>query len=129
MTEFLPDKSTYIRAHAIMMAIAMAGGMVVLWAVGNPHIWTGAVGGIAAVLLRGWYVIDEAMGEVWSVSDTNVLGPGKRTIPLASIETVRSIGSAVQLITTSGDKYLIKYQADPPAVIDQIKTAIAERKA
>ncbi|WP_348647661.1 hypothetical protein [Marivita sp. S6314] len=124
MTEFRPDKSAYIRSHAVMMAIAMAGGMLILWLVGNPHVWTGAVGGIAAVLLRGWYVADEAMDEGWTLTTTGLDGPGERHVDLSAIEKIRTIAGSVQIITKSGDKHLIKYQADPQAVIAQIEDAI-----
>jgi len=42
---FHPDRATYWRDHAWLAAGAMALGMAVLWAIGNPHVWTGAVGG------------------------------------------------------------------------------------
>ena len=45
---FTPDRSAYIRAHAWMAAFAMAAGMGTPWAAGNPHIWTGPIGGLAA---------------------------------------------------------------------------------
>ena len=47
-----PDRATYIRAHAWMAALGMGGGMIVLWALGNPHVWTGAIGGLAAITFR-----------------------------------------------------------------------------
>ena len=64
MTEFRPNKQTYIRSHATMAALAMAAGMIVLWAIDNPHIWTGAIGGHAAVVLRGWYTASALLEEV-----------------------------------------------------------------
>ena len=33
--------------------------MGVLWAMGNPFPWTGAVGGLAAIALRAWYLSSE----------------------------------------------------------------------
>jgi hypothetical protein len=38
--------------------------------------------------------------------------PGGRDIPLGRIARVRHIFSAVQVVTDTGDKHLIKYQAD-----------------
>ena len=52
--EFNPNRNAYITAHAWMAAIAMVAGMVILWAMGNPHVWTGAIGGLAAIVLRAW---------------------------------------------------------------------------
>ena len=115
MTTFTADRAAYIRSHAWMAALAMAAGMVVLWATGNPHVWTGAIGGLAAIILRGWYLMSEEMAVVWTLSDTSLTGPAERKVPLTQIERVRTMGSYVQVVTKSGDKHLIKYQADPEA--------------
>ena len=52
IASFHADRPTYWRDMATMAAVAMGAGMVILWAMGNPHIWTGAIGGLAAVALR-----------------------------------------------------------------------------
>ena len=127
MTEFRPDKSTYIRTHVVMTAIAMAIGMGALWLAGNPHIWTGAVGGFAAVVVRGWYMASELLNEVWVMDDTSLSGPYERYTTLNNITKVRTLAGSVQLVTASGDKHLIKYQADTQAVIDQINAARAQQ--
>lgn len=123
MTRLSPDRATYVRSHATMAAVFMAGGMAILWAMGNPHIWTGAVGGLAAVLIRGWYLMDEALSETWELDDNTLRGPGGRSVALGQIDTVRSLGSAVQVVTRTGDKHLIKYQADPKGVIATLDAA------
>ncbi|WP_439119093.1 hypothetical protein [Marivita sp.] len=129
MIEFKPDMATYIRAHAVMTAFAMAAGMLILWVLGNPHIWTGAVGGLAAVALRGWYMADEVMEEVWTMNNTSLTGPYERKARLDDITKVRTIAGSVQIITKSGDKHLIKYQPDTGAVIDQINAARQKQAA
>lgn len=129
MTEFRPDKTTYIRSHAVMTAIAMAAGMLVLWLIGNPHIWTGAVGGFAAVAIRGWYMLSEIMDEVWTLERRGLKGPYQRYAALSEITKLRTIAGAVQVVTKSGDKHLIKYQEDPQAVIAQINEARARAEA
>lgn len=123
MIEFKPDRDTYIRAHAVMAAGAMAIGMAILWAVGNPHVWTGAIGGLAAVVLRGWYLFDEVMEEGWQLTQTRLVGPYERTAALDEIVKLRIIAGSVQIITKAGNKHLIKYQPDPKAVIDRINEA------
>ncbi|MEX5599963.1 hypothetical protein [Pseudophaeobacter sp. C1-32P7] len=122
---FTPDRSAYIRAHAWMAAFAMAAGMGILWAAGNPHIWTGAIGGLAAIALRGWYLASEEMAVVWRIADGVLTGPAERRVPLGEIETARSMGSYVQIITRGGDKHLIKYQADPAVTLSAIERARA----
>ena len=123
MIEFKPDRDTYIRAHAVMTAMAMGVGMLILWALGNPHVWTGAVGGLAAVALRGWYLYDEVMEETWTLTKTRLVGPHERTAALDEIVKLRTIAGSVQVITRAGNKHLIKYQPDPDAVIEQINAA------
>ena len=120
---FTPDRATYIRTHWIMAAVAMALGMAILWALGNPHVWTGAIGGLAAVTLRGWYLMDEELGHAWRLEDGVLVGPGGRRVPLDQIAKIRTVGAAVQLVTKTGDKHLIKFQADPQATIARIDSA------
>lgn len=129
MIEFKPDMSTYIRAHAVMTLFAMAAGMVILWVLGNPHIWTGAIGGLAAVALRGWYMADEVMDEVWVLNRTGLKGPYERHANLDDIAKLRIIAGSVQIVTKSGLKHLIKYQPDPKAVIDTINAARQKQAA
>lgn len=127
LAEFAPDRATYWRDQAWMAALGMAGGMAVLWAIGNPHVWTGAVGGLAAVGLRSWYLLSEEMAVRWVLTEERLLGPNGRRVRLGEIERVRSLGSAVQVVTTSGDKHLLKYQADRDATLARLRRAGAGR--
>jgi hypothetical protein len=120
---FTPDRSAYIRAHAWMAAFAMAAGMGILWFAGNPHIWTGAIGGLAAISFRGWYLASEELTVIWRISDGVLTGPAERRVPLPEIETLRSMGGYVQVITKGGDKHLIKYQAEPARTLELIRKA------
>lgn len=132
MTEtiFRPDRATYIRSHATLAAVAMAGGMAVLWAMGNPHVWTGAVGGLAAVVARGWYLASEELAVEWRLTPDRLEGPGWRQMDTADITTVRTLGSAVQVVTRGGDKHLLKYQPDPASTREAIlRQAPAEARA
>lgn len=118
-----PDRAAYIRAHGWMAAGAMGLGMAALWALGNPHVWTGAVGGLAAVALRGVWLASEELAAHWDLTDSRLLGPGGRRVPLAGIARVNVLGSAVQVVTKTGDKHLIRYQADAQATRSVIETA------
>lgn len=122
--EFPPNRSAYITAHAWMAAVAMIAGMVILWAVGNPHVWTGAFGGLAAIALRGWYMMSEEMAVIWRIDDGVLSGPGERHVPLSQIEKVKTMGSYVQVITMGGDKHLIKYQSSPATTVAALEHAI-----
>jgi hypothetical protein len=114
-TDFRPDASTYWRAHGIM---ALAGGIaagLVLVALGNPAPWVGPVGAALAIGIRAAYVKSEATAEVWTLTPTHLTGPGGRSIPRAQITQTRTLLGAVQVITATGDKHLIRYLPDPAA--------------
>jgi hypothetical protein len=129
LARFRGDRETYWREHAWLAAIAMAGGMAILWALGNPHVWTGAVGGLLAIAVRGLYLASDETKMEWHLTDARLLGPGPRAIALGNISAVRSLFSAVQVVTVTGDKHLLKYQADPAGVIAEIEAARAGQTA
>ncbi|MFU8881350.1 MAG: hypothetical protein ACNA7Q_03210 [Rhodobacterales bacterium] len=122
---FAPDRAAYIRDHAWLAAMAMALGMVVLWLMGNPHVWTGAVGGLAAVVIRGGYIASDELAVRWDLTDRRLLGPGGRAVRLAEIKVLNRLGSAVQIVTQTGDKHLIKYQKDAAVTRARIERAQA----
>lgn len=129
LAEFAPDRATYWRDQAWLAALAMAGGMAVLWAIGNPHVWTGAVGGLAAVAIRAWYLASDELAARWILTETRLLGPGGRRLRVDEITRLRSLGSAVQVVTRSGDKHLLKYQPDRDATLARLRQAGAGRGA
>ena len=120
---FRADRATYIRDHAWMAAIAMGAGMAILWFMDNPDLWTGAVGGLAAIGIRGWYLASEELGHEWVLTDTHLSGPGERRVRLADVKALNRILSAVQIVTHSGDKHLMKYQGDKADTIRRIMAA------
>lgn len=120
---FRADCGVYWRDHAWMAAGAMALGMAILAAMGNPHIWTGALGGLVAIALRAFYLSTESLGTEWHLTDRRLLGPGPTAVALRDIAKVRGIGSAVQVITRSGSKYLLKFQPDRPAAEARLMAA------
>ena len=122
-TRFPADRAAYVQSHVKLSAFAMAGAMGVLWLLGDPNIWTGAVAGLGAIAFRGWYMASEELAAIWEIDDGALIGPMKRNIPLDRVRTVRSMASFVQVITDTGDKHLIKYQADPAATVATIKRA------
>ena len=120
---FRADRGAYWRDHAWMAVGAMAVGMAILAAMGNAHVWTGAVGGLAAIALRAFYLSTEALKAEWQLTDHRLLGPGPTAVQLSNIEKVRGLGSAVQIITRSGDKFLLKFQPDRQAAEARIIAA------
>jgi len=123
LESFQADRMTYMRDHAWMAVLAMGAGMLILWMIGNPHVWTGAAGGLAAILIRGGYVASDELAARWDLTDRRLLGPQTRAARLSEITQVRGLGSAVQVITRSGDKHLLKYLANKDAVMTRIREA------
>lgn len=121
---FTPDKASYIRTNTWLAAFAMAGAMVVLWLIGNPYVWTGAPAGLAAVGIRAWYLASEELTATWEMTGTTLSGPGPRKVAVNQIQSVNIMGSFVQIVTKSGDKHLIKYQANPAATKAAIERVI-----
>ncbi|MDX1781577.1 MAG: hypothetical protein R3256_09680 [Thalassovita sp.] len=120
---FLPDRQAYWRDHAWMAAGAMGLGMAILWIIGNPHVWTGGVAGLAAIAVRAFYLASDELQARWDMTETRLLGPQGRNLRLTEIRQIRKLGSAVQLITNAGDKHLLKFQADRDATIARIERA------
>jgi hypothetical protein len=83
---------------------------------GNPHVWTGAIGGLAAIAVRAGYVASDELKVRWDLTDRRLLGPQSRAVQLSEIAELRVLGSAVQVITTGGDKHLLKYLGERDAV-------------
>lgn len=123
IAQFHADRATYWRENAWLAAIAMASGMAILWALGSAHVWTGAVGGLFAIAVRSLYLSSDETKMRWDLTDRRLLGPGGRVIALANVAKVNTIFSAVQVVTATGDKHLLKYQADTGAVKAAIEGA------
>ncbi|NKX45601.1 hypothetical protein HCU73_13480 [Roseibacterium sp. KMU-115] len=118
-----PARATYWRENAWLAAFAMAGGMGILWGIGNPHVWTGAVGGLLAISVRAFYLASDETRMRWDLTDRRLLGPGRRAIALDNIAAVNTVFSAVQVVTVTGDKHLLKYQPDARATKARIDAA------
>ncbi len=127
LQSFCADRAAYVRGNAWLAATAMIAGMLILWFLGNPHIWTGAVGGLAAVTVRASYLMSEALSVRWDLTTLHLLGPMDRKIKLAEIKVVNTLGSTVQIVTSNGEKHLIKYQADTQATIVDLRRARARQ--
>ncbi|MDQ2093831.1 hypothetical protein [Rhodalgimonas zhirmunskyi] len=122
---FTSDRGTYLRDHAWLAALAMAIGMAILWALGNPHVWTGAVGGLFAVAVRGLYLASDDLKMRWDLTERRLLGPGGRAIGLRDIKEINTLVSVVQVVTQTGGKHLIKYQSDAKATKATIERVMA----
>jgi hypothetical protein len=123
VARFRADRSTYIKAHVLMAAVAGIGATVLLALVGNAHAWVGIVAAILGIGVRGTYLMSEELGAVWTLTDRALIGPGGRRVLLENIAKVRKLGSAAQVITRTGSKHLIKFLAEPDAVVNRIDAA------
>jgi hypothetical protein len=118
--EFRADRLAYWRGHLIMaVVLGFAAGLFLMWQ-GNPYPVAGPFGAILAIGARAAYLASEALAETWRLTDRRLLGPEGRAIPLAQVQSARPVLGSVQITTTSGDRHLIKYQADPTATANRI---------
>lgn len=118
--EFRADRLSYWRGHLILaVVLGAAAGLFLIWQ-GNPYPVAGPFGAVLAIGLRAAYLASEALNETWRLTDRRLLGPGGRAIPRAQIRSARSVLGAVQVTTSTGDRHLIKYQADPAATAARI---------
>ncbi|MGB0902303.1 hypothetical protein [Halocynthiibacter sp.] len=123
VTSFTGDRKTYIRDHLWLAIFAMLLGMAALWLMGNAHIWTGAVGGLFAITVRGFYLASDDLKARWDLTNQRIMGPQERIADFSEIVEMKVIISSVQLITRSGLKHLIRFQADPKDTLRQIEEA------
>ncbi|NHB75312.1 hypothetical protein [Rhodobacter calidifons] len=120
LAEFRADRLAYWRGHLIMaVVLGTAAGLFLIWQ-GNPYPVAGPLGAVLAIGVRAAYLASEALAEVWRLTDRRLLGPGGRAIPQGQIVSARAFLGAVQVTTASGDRHLIKYQADPAATAARI---------
>jgi hypothetical protein len=120
VARFSPDRKVYLRDQAVIAVVATAVVAGLLWAVGNADVWVALIAGPLAIAVRAAYLASEELSAVWELTDRSLNGPG-RSVALSDIETVRTLGSAAQVITKAGDKHLMKYMADPRAVAARIE--------
>jgi hypothetical protein len=120
VARFTGNLTTYIKEHVMLAALGSVGAAGVLIAMDNPHYWTGPVGAVFAIAVRGVYVASEQVGMTWQLTNRRLITPAGVSVPRGEIEQVRTIFSAAQVITRKGDKYMIKYQPDPKAVAETI---------
>ena len=120
LAEFRADKAAYWRGHLVMaVVLGAAAGLFLMWQ-GNPYPVAGPMGAVLAIGARAAYLASEALAETWRLTDRRLLRPGGRAIPLAQVQSARAFLGSVQVTTTSGDRHLIKYQADPAATANRI---------
>lgn len=115
MMEFRPAPAAYLRAHAIMALVGGVAAGIALILLGNANPWVGPVAALLAIGIRAAYLRSEALAEVWTLTPTHLTGPGGRAIPRAQIVLARAFLGAVQIVTATGDKHLIRYLPDPAA--------------
>lgn len=122
IARFTGNRTTYIKEHVMLAALGSVGAALVLIWMGDPNYWVGPVGAVLAIAVRGVYVASEQIGMTWQLTDRRLITPAGMTVRRDEIARVRTIFSAAQVVTQKGDKFMIKYQADPKAVADTIMT-------
>ncbi len=119
------DTLTFWRSQAwmaVFFSVLAAGTLIGL---SNPHWWTGIVGAMAAIGVRAFYLGSDERKMVWLLTDDMLFGPMGRKIALSNIQKTNVVWTAVQVVTISGDKHMIRYLPDPDAVKAELDAARA----
>ena len=120
---FQADRMAYWRSHLVMAVVLGAfAGLFLMWQ-GNPWPVAGPLGAVLAIGIRAAYLASEALADRWTLTERRLIGPGGRILPIAALKSARPFLDAVQVVTLSGEKHLIKYLADPALVARQITDA------
>lgn len=117
-------KANHNRCNTLRATIGMGGAMLMLWLMGTPHAWTGAVAGLAAIILCRFYTASEELCAAWSIQDPELKDPFERSITLKKTDSEPGIMGDVQIIPKTGDTHLIKYLADPRVTTLETKGAL-----
>lgn len=123
IASFRGSRASYVREHVMLAALGSVAASGVLFYLGNAHPWTGVVGAVLAIAARGFYVAGEQLGFTHHLTNRRLVLPDGRGLELGRIARVRHVFSAVQVVTDTGDKHLIKYQADTEATSAAIEQA------
>ncbi|WP_166418454.1 hypothetical protein [Cochlodiniinecator piscidefendens] len=117
---FVASKATYIKEHVMLAAIGSVIATAVLMFMGDPNPWVGIVAAIMAIGIRGFYLASEQLNLHWHLTDRRLILPDGSALALRDIAKTRTILSAAQVVATTGDKYMMKYMADPAAICADI---------
>ena len=123
LEEFRADRLVYWKSHLVMaVVLGTVAGLVLVWQ-GNPFPAAGPIGAAIAIAARAAWLASEALSDRWLLTGRRLIGPAGRSIPLAQLRLARPFLGAVQIVTLSGDKHLMKYLSDPQAAARRILTA------
>ena len=128
LMEIAPDRRRYWKGHLAMAIIGGVGAAAVLAYMGDPNPWVGPVASFIALGIRGAYLASEVLTLRWQLTNRRLVLPHARAYRLENIAKVKTLLGDVQVITTQGDKHLIKYPAAPAELVAAIERAKAGRK-
>jgi hypothetical protein len=127
LLEIRSDRATYWRDHGVMAVLGMVGAGVVLMLIDSPHVAIGSLGAVLALIVRGLWLYSEQMKFLWVLTNIRLVGPGGRSIYLLELDKIRRLFGDIQIITKTGDKFLVKHVAGSEAVVTQINAARDKR--
>ncbi len=127
LLEIRSDRGTYWRDHGVMAVLGMVAAGVVLALIGSPHVAIGSLGAVLALIVRGLWLYSEQMKFLWVLTNIRMIGPGGRSLYLLELDNTRRLFGDIQIVTKTGDKFLIKHIAGSEGVVAQINTARDKR--
>ena len=127
LLEIRADRATYWRDHGVMAVLGMIGAGLVLRLIDSPHVAIGSLGAVLALIVRGLWLYSEQMKFLWVLTNIRLIGPGGRSLYLLELDNIRRLFGDIQVITKTGDKFLVKHVAGSESVVAQINTARDKR--
>jgi hypothetical protein len=127
LLEIRADRATYWRDHGVMAVLGMIGAGLVLTLIDSPHVAIGSLGAVLALIVRGLWLYSEQMKFLWVLTNIRLIGPGGRSLYLLELDNIRRLFGDIQVITKTGDKFLVKHVAGSESVVAQINTARDKR--
>ena len=125
LATFLPDPARYWQDTFWLIAFFTVVVGVIFIAIGKAaEIWVGALGVTLALVFRAVFFRSEVFARRWRLTPTRLIGPQGRVAGLGQIAQVRSLMGDVQIVTSGGEKHLIRHLKTARQAVEQIETAI-----
>jgi hypothetical protein len=127
MQSWQSNRTAYIRSHVYLAVFGALVATAVLVFIGSPYPWVGVVGAFLAIGVRGALFASREIGQRWQLTADRLSCSDGRSVALRDIASMRRLGSAIQIVTGDGARYLIRYLPDPDAARASIEAAMHAR--
>lgn len=131
LAEFRPDPRAYVRAQAVLALVATVAGVAATQLAQMPGPWAALVplALALAVVVRAAIGHAAAMAGRWRLTDRRLAGPGGVALLMVEVTEVSTSLGSVVVMTSVGERHMIRHLADAAAAVEAITRARDEAKA